>query len=296
MTNNDHKYFYKYVTMKTLRLILENSKIRYSAPLFFNDPFDTQLDLRVGFDREELKNGLKKRFKGYFSPSGVIPTSQDNDTFLAMMREIKSNGLTAEKFEQQFLSDILQGVENSFMSLEEECVKWRKQFNDYMVFCVSETHRNLLMWSHYADEHKGAVIRLKCLPDKDAVLCAARPVQYEHNMPTLANNVEDQIDRALGLQHTDIESIFNKLVFTKSIDWSYEKEWRVVIPLLDESHKNFEDITIYEEEVDGVYFGCRSDESERKEIIKIIKENYPNTKTFKAEKHPDEFKLIFKNC
>ena len=48
---HDRKYFYKYVTVETALLILQNRKLKYSSPVLFNDPFDTQT--RIGFDCEE---------------------------------------------------------------------------------------------------------------------------------------------------------------------------------------------------------------------------------------------------
>ena len=47
---HDREYFYKFASMDTARLILENGNSRYSSPASFNDPFDIQTELYFNFD------------------------------------------------------------------------------------------------------------------------------------------------------------------------------------------------------------------------------------------------------
>jgi len=48
------KYFYKYVTFETALLILKNRTLKYSSPILFNDPFDTQTRFDFDFEPSEL--------------------------------------------------------------------------------------------------------------------------------------------------------------------------------------------------------------------------------------------------
>ncbi len=41
----------------------------------------------------------------------------------------------------------------------------REALSDISIFCITEEYDNLLMWAHYAENHKGGVIKL--LPVKE---------------------------------------------------------------------------------------------------------------------------------
>ena len=67
------------------------------------------------------------------------------------------------------------------------------------VFCVSEIHNDLLMWAHYADCHRGAVVEFRCIPSgAGSALCAARPVQYQASIPVFARTVEEWVAHMVG--------------------------------------------------------------------------------------------------
>jgi hypothetical protein len=83
---------------------------------------------------------------------------------------------------------------------------------------VSKTARNTVMWAHYADKHKGVVIGIdfdNIFPNKGIQM---HRVDYSEQRPKI--NIL-----------TDFESspkAFLKKLLTKSVDWSYEKEFRTI--------------------------------------------------------------------
>jgi hypothetical protein len=86
----------------------------------------------------------------------------------------------------------------------------------YGVVCFVTNRRNLLMWSHYADGHKGMVIgfRTDLLPRRRAVRYQARRVEYN-----LAQFITPRMDYA------------KCLVTTKGMMWKYERERRIIVKL-----------------------------------------------------------------
>lgn len=82
------------------------------------------------------------------------------------------------------------------------------------VGCFSERNESLLMWSHYADEHRGLCIGYNLHDLIKNYNCF--PVIYSDEMPQ-----EKEID----LDKTDS---LMKYMLTKCRDWSYEKEWRII--------------------------------------------------------------------
>jgi hypothetical protein len=54
--------FYKYVTVDTVKKILQNGTLQWSSPMLFNDPFDLQFDLHMEYDAERVVNRVLQRF------------------------------------------------------------------------------------------------------------------------------------------------------------------------------------------------------------------------------------------
>jgi len=80
-------------------------------------------------------------------------------------------------------------------------------------FC--EINDNPLMWGHYADGYKGICVEY-LLKDIEELTNTFYPVIYSETMHGLSDMLPD---RYYGLI---------KQMLTKSLDWSYEKEWRIV--------------------------------------------------------------------
>ena len=51
---HDKKYFFKYTSAKTAKLILQNKTLKYSSPILFNDPFDVQTEILFNFKIDDL--------------------------------------------------------------------------------------------------------------------------------------------------------------------------------------------------------------------------------------------------
>ena len=78
------------------------------------------------------------------------------------------------------------------------------------VVCLSLSWDNPLLWSHYADRHRGLVLGF----DVDTNLL--KKISYVRNRPSM-----ERINQELAV----------KLLFTKYIDWKYEKEARIYVRL-----------------------------------------------------------------
>lgn len=91
--------------------------------------------------------------------------------------------------------------------------KWRAEMTAcYGMLCFSHDWRNPVLWSHYADRHRGVCLGFEV---KNEIL---KNVQYVSERPRLK-----RIDEALAQQ----------LLFTKYQDWAYEQECRVFSRLED---------------------------------------------------------------
>jgi Protein of unknown function (DUF2971) len=87
--------------------------------------------------------------------------------------------------------------------------------NSAGVLSLSAKHHNILMWSHYADSHRGVCFRFKA-SSTTPFFGQAQPVTYQSARPIFNpfdNNLDRQVDAAL---------------LTKAELWIYEEEWRIV--------------------------------------------------------------------
>ena len=85
------------------------------------------------------------------------------------------------------------------------------------VLCFSQCSRNALLWSHYAEKHKGMCLGF----DVEAHLLT--PITYATERLLLEED---------GLHSDeDFEQFVQQLMFTNFNGWSYEEEVRVSVPL-----------------------------------------------------------------
>ena len=144
---------------------------------------------------------------------------------------------------------------------------------NWFAFSLSASNTNLLMWSHYADSHKGYCVGF----DSDRLsIIAGTPlkVNYDNSLPEI------------GLFDESIES-FMKLFITKSCDWFYENEFRLltVVNQCKRTYK-FDNDCLKE-----IILGCRIEPRVKRNILKIKKKKFPLAAVFESSLHPTRFEI-----
>lgn len=135
---------------------------------------------------------------------------------------------------------------------------------DDTVYIVSlcTDNKNRLMWSHYADNHKGFCIEYDFGADvlKESGVIVF-PVVYSSMRPKIPYETvffsEEQALKNVNTQN--INERFFLSMLTKDKIWSYEREWRILI------HAQEEPMNIPAPPVSCIYLGaCCSEENEEK--------------------------------
>jgi hypothetical protein len=168
--------------------------------------------------------------------------------------------------------------------------EFRAIIADVKLLCLSELFDNILMWSHYAKDHTGVVIRLTCIEELDSAWGAARLVRYEKKMPLLLDE-EQTIMMMSGKTTVDKEAALHNSVYCKASDWAYEKEWRLFGGR--DATKQYEDIPFHTQELTGVYLGCRISAPDRDKMIELVTQKYPHADLFVGKKAERTFTLEF---
>ena len=310
MMLNNHTCFYKYVTADTAFLILKNRTLKYSSPILFNDPFDTQTKLDYSFCISEFGEALAEELYRLIHleerPVGFdsAPFFRDIQTIWQKVKE-GSIKVPKDAFMRMIQTDMLDEANSAEQIIGEMNKLLMSAVKASRVFCVSEVHDSTVMWSHYAKDHTGAVIEFRLLPELDAPLCAVKKVKYVKKPPVIGN-LDEYIKYYTGQGDYPLnKELFYDIYLSKSKHWAYEKEWRVFIPPtdiinpiipIDENGEAllFKLIPLYTQEVSSIFFGCKMSNEDEEKISKCLTGEFEHVQKYKCIKSSKEYKLEFK--
>lgn len=305
---HDKKYFYKYVSAETALKILQNQTFKYSSPVTFNDPFDTQTKLHFGFSDSDvmntINNELYKLIHGNSKPKGDESNSFFREIYKTWRIVQNSPKKMPPSIWEQIINLIAEETKDIASQYIHEMEKtWQLMSKRSVIFCVAEKPTNLLMWAHYAKDHTGIVIKLQCWPELDTPLCVARKVNYSKKPPVIAEK-DEYVKYITGQSKTpkNYKSIFYKMFLTKSCHWEYEQEWRVFIPPEDienevmqvngnslEAINKF--VPFYPQELHSIYLGCKILPEDRHNILKQLEKKYNHVEIYQCIRNDTKYKL-----
>ena len=195
---------YKYLNWneRTIENI-KNSQLYFNIPKNFNDPFD--IYPRFGMDSKSRKEMLDR-----FKKESQYPN--------------KKAIQFADQFSSSELSNIIKNVA-------------MPKFNSSGVLCLSQDNANILMWSHYANHHKGVCLEfdidesdehLDKFLDKEKNKKILSPLAVYLMLPAkYVQNDERPLYDVIKIINGDTSPISDALC-TKSKLWKYEQEVRIV--------------------------------------------------------------------
>ncbi|WP_317322320.1 DUF2971 domain-containing protein [Subdoligranulum variabile] len=182
-------FLYKYYRDQALNLdSVMSNKMWYSAPCNFNDAFDCD----VAIDEQAIFKSLLPAV-----PGGKI-IRKGSPVWLQLKSSLhKQITLLHRIFEDQKVS--------------------------MGIACLSEVPDSILMWSHYANNHRGFCVAYNLLDLNHKLQFSAVPVLYTQERVCLQSISLDQ-----SKLNKETMSLFIQSLTSKSMDWSYEKEWRII--------------------------------------------------------------------
>lgn len=252
---------YKYVPYNTYSLSnLKNSQIFFNRPIDFNDPFDCSLV------RESIKiddNEIIQLYNDWVS--NELPDAPPPPT--NPIKNVKSIENLPDDFRRQM------------EEITKEVAKEKQQEYHYRIGCAcfSKINDSLLMWSHYANGHKGFCLEFDTSFDP---FYKAYKVEYSDSFPSL-----NLITMFLARIKSDSRAFTSLL--TKYSCWEYEKEWRI----FHREPRKFFGYT--EDALKAVYFGVSIDTTNRDIICLILQGQNPNVAFYKAKRSSRKFEIEF---
>jgi hypothetical protein len=289
----DRERFFKYVSASTAIKVLERSAVRYSSPLIFNDPFDIQSGLHFPFDIGSFPQRVIQRIRDIVTASTRPEVDEEDDWGKAIILMWENKG--KREMPEFFLRRLVESFGDRIALYQAQCQQlWGVDFLPRLrVFSVTEEPDNLLMWSHYTQNHTGAVFAFRVLVKEDSALGVAKPVIYRSAPPPLFSE-EEWIGFILGTRPLDPnEQLFLHYAYIKSDIWAYEKEWRVWLVEPQPQQELFTDYQLLREEVEAVYLGCKMDSKDKEAIKTLLSARYPQAQIFQGCKPVSEYRLHF---
>ncbi|WP_028450070.1 DUF2971 domain-containing protein [Chitinibacter tainanensis] len=131
------------------------------------------------------------------------------------------------------------------------------------IYCVSTCPTSILMWSHYASNHEGICLEYRNIGFFDHAL----KVEYKLERPEIY---------LFGA--TDELKEVEKTYLTKSEEWKYEEEWRVVLPNLSVGQYRLESACLH-----GIILGSRIKDSVRERVLQAAERRIHRPKIYEAK-------------
>jgi hypothetical protein len=261
-----------------------------SVPSAFNDPFDILLEEALGSEVEDFLRELRPAFfeivTGELDYATLRPGAFTDQVILLneQLRQLPPEALAARR--KAWVTEPPENIWNltSLRDNNRQSVATiQGQFRTYGIFCTATNKDSLLMWSHYADHHRGVVLELQPNLEKDSALLASRPVHYSNERPLMYRSARDMVERALFMSAEDVaNALLRSLIYTKSLEWEYEGEFRLAIPRFVPQGASAAYLDLYPDELSRVYFGCRVTDEQRRELEGLARTLNPNVRFSRA--------------
>lgn len=238
------KKIYRYHSISTRTFIgLDKESVWFSHPSKFNDPYDSS----AVFFKDLMRAGWEDEMK------------KVNTTPF----EIKQLKKLIKEKEYTMNADFVEKGRDSIR-----------------VCCFTENKDSVLMWSHYADQHKGICVEydFTSLPANDLRLKWLYPVIYSEILMNISEYINpDNLNPFMFMLSS----------MHKFRAWSYEKEWRMMISnglMPEEAYQMMPTPT-------AIYMGSRID---RDVSIYLGEFCYrKKIKLFQASFERNKFKMVF---
>lgn len=244
---------------------LLSGQLYFATSSQLNDPFEMKMRLVPDPDeharRKRLMRSLKEgEYLGKLSPAARLMRSGQLSNRIKLQPKV-----------------LEEAADNNYLRMQQNC----------FVFCASATREHPLLWSHYADMHRGVCIQLdhNILP-----LASACKVDYSKSYPVATYPFRND------------DELIRKGILTKAEYWAYEKEfrlfslrinnptWHLGVDWPDEHVARFDPKTAV-----SIVIGARMPEKIERKILDLCKKKYPHIGVERAVLSDKEFRIGFES-
>lgn len=286
---------------------LKNNTVFMQAPCEFDDVYDSdisidyreyerlrlieycnrcQIEINESFTTREIGDALVKAIAEELNSTGnfrSVFTKKPDSEIEELSNEAFLLKLTIEMNNKADLGQAVAKIIYTDFAEYSSILK-----NTFRTSCFATTPYSQLMWGGaYADCHRGFCIEYTVLPDNKRYQDA-----YQNLYPMIyCKTRPDMTERIIKMQDTKITEdglwdIYSHGALRKSIDWAFQNEWRLLLPMRCE---NISDYNVEFFPMTKVFLGNRMSPEKRKEIIGIC--NSKNIPYVGIMRNPNVFEM-----
>lgn len=236
---------------------LINQQIYLSNRKQFNDPYDlyfTPLERDKTEIIKLIRNKPQLLSDGHADMAQTVEIMSDEDIF---------------RWSEEYVTQMYEVANNEVdkYGIYSMCLPFQDENPDNPEIFQTE----MLMWSHYADNHRGFCLEFI----KDGIL-KLNKITYVNSIPTID---------LFGWSEEQLINFFT----TKAKCWDKEQEWRII----DNQKNGLVNYSEYELQLCSVYFGSKMPKEDKEEISKILKiiDSPINIAIYNTQMNPTKFKI-----
>lgn len=240
-------------------------EIFFTSPARLNDPFDCAINYRYDLLSEEEKF---EKYRKYVRDENRM--------------------LNDDEVDRQARNWMRQDLLKKDQILMNNSNLIRQQINEKIgVLSLTKTKKTILLWSHYSDQHKGI-----CIGYSKKILLSHLTNEYNTSAKIFYDiDVDYSTEYPLIIPNKDLtpEQYFKIPLGTKSSEWSYEDEYRILL-----YNGANERTTLPIEAIVEVNMACNMPEKDQIVIGEFVRKNLPHVILYLCEPHEESFELKFK--
>jgi len=135
------------------------------------------------------------------------------------------------------------------------------------IYSLSQEYDNELLWAHYANSHKGFCIEFDLFSLYYLYRTGNKKLNFS-NLIIVDYLAEPPVITLNDIEHLDFNDFTTKIIGTKSSNWSYENEVRIL-------HEKTGEVVIDYRAIKSITFGIRSDPKQIELFIKTFPYKIP---------------------
>ncbi len=196
-TEDPPQNFFKYRSLATeqdrqrVRQIVVGNKVYFPPAKFFNDPFDLHPAFDLTAPRHVQRKDYERLSKKY---QGLGRAERRKEARRVMKTSLSSKSIATTT----------RAIQDEHARFITEAVG---------VLCVCKKRDDILMWSHYADSHRGVCLEFDSM---SKFMAHAQEVRYSETR------------EPIRAYHETKQQMMEKALLTKSSRWAYEDEYRLL--------------------------------------------------------------------
>jgi hypothetical protein len=146
----------------------------------------------------------------------------------------------------------------------------KEAIKEHGVVCLSEINHEILMWSHYTDGHTGFCIEFERSDNNELG-------KWDYCLPVTYDATQVP---SFDYQQLEEKASFAKIASIKAPNWSYEKEWRLIV------RPEFANALIpLPTKITSVIFGCKMDDPRRRTVANILRHDVSYLEAIQLKDH-----------